>query len=113
VTLDSDRLRQARDRAGLSQRRLASAAGVGRATIGKLESQDRPRCHFRTSARVASALVPVARGRPHPLGSKIFYRVEDTGTGFPAIGLPRPASRASPLYPSHFGRVASSAVSHC
>jgi len=56
VILDGDRLRRARRRAGLSQRELATAAGVGRATIGTLESQDLPRCHFRTRARVAAAL---------------------------------------------------------
>ncbi|MDQ2875453.1 MAG: helix-turn-helix domain-containing protein [Actinomycetota bacterium] len=56
VILDSDRLRQARSRAGLSQRQLAAAAGIGRATIGALESQDLPRCHFRTRGRIAAAL---------------------------------------------------------
>lgn len=56
VVLDGDRLRQARGRAGLSQRQLAAAAGIGRATVGALESQDLPRCHFRTRGRVAAAL---------------------------------------------------------
>lgn len=56
VVLDSERLRQARRRAGLSQRQLAAAAQVGRATVGTLESQDLPRCHFRTRARIAIAL---------------------------------------------------------
>jgi DNA-binding XRE family transcriptional regulator/anti-sigma regulatory factor (Ser/Thr protein kinase) len=56
VILDRDRLRQARSRAGLSQRQLAAAAGIGRATIGALESQDLPRCHFRTRGRIAAAL---------------------------------------------------------
>jgi serine/threonine-protein kinase RsbW len=56
VVLDSDRLRQARSRAGLSQRQLAAAAGIGRATISALESQDVPRCHFRTRGRIAAAL---------------------------------------------------------
>ena len=56
VILDGDRLRQARARAGLSQRQLAAAAGVGRATIGALFSQDLPRCHFRTRRQVAAAL---------------------------------------------------------
>jgi anti-sigma regulatory factor (Ser/Thr protein kinase)/lambda repressor-like predicted transcriptional regulator len=56
VILDGDRLRQARGRAGLSQRQLAAAAGVGRATIAALLRQDLPRCHFRTRARVAAAL---------------------------------------------------------
>jgi serine/threonine-protein kinase RsbW len=56
VILDGDRLRQARSRAGLSQRQLAADAGIGRATIGVLESQDLPRCHFRTRSRVAAAL---------------------------------------------------------
>jgi serine/threonine-protein kinase RsbW len=56
VTLDSDRLRQARSKAGLSQRQLAAAAGIGRTTIGALEGQDLPRCHFRTRGRIAAAL---------------------------------------------------------
>jgi DNA-binding XRE family transcriptional regulator/anti-sigma regulatory factor (Ser/Thr protein kinase) len=56
VILDGDRLRQARSRAGLSQRQLAAAAGIGRATIGALESRDLPRCHFRTRGRIAAAL---------------------------------------------------------
>jgi DNA-binding XRE family transcriptional regulator len=56
VILDGARLQQARGRAGMSQRQLAAAAGIGRATIGALESQDLPRCHFRTRARVAAAL---------------------------------------------------------
>jgi transcriptional regulator with XRE-family HTH domain len=56
VILDGDRLRQARKRAGLSQRQLAAAAGIGRATIGALESQELPRCHFRTLGRIAAAL---------------------------------------------------------
>jgi serine/threonine-protein kinase RsbW len=56
VILDGGRLRQARGRSGLSQRQLATAAGIGRATICALESQDLPRCHFRTRGRIAAAL---------------------------------------------------------
>jgi anti-sigma regulatory factor (Ser/Thr protein kinase)/DNA-binding XRE family transcriptional regulator len=56
VILDRERLRRARSRAGLSQRQLAAAAGLGRATISALESQDLPRCHFRTRGRIAAAL---------------------------------------------------------
>jgi DNA-binding XRE family transcriptional regulator len=56
VTLKGERLRRARSRAGLTQATLAREAGVGLSTIGKLERQDRPRCHFRTRARLATAL---------------------------------------------------------
>jgi serine/threonine-protein kinase RsbW len=56
VTLDGERIRQARRRARLSQAQLALAAGVGLATVGSLERQARPRCHFTTRARVAAAL---------------------------------------------------------
>jgi serine/threonine-protein kinase RsbW len=56
VTLDGERLRQARQTRGLSQRELAEEAGVGVRTVGKLEGQARPRCHFRTRARLATAL---------------------------------------------------------
>jgi serine/threonine-protein kinase RsbW len=56
VTLDGPLLRQVRKAAGLSQEQLASAAGMSPATIGKLEREARPRCHFRTRARVAAAL---------------------------------------------------------
>jgi serine/threonine-protein kinase RsbW len=56
VTLDGGRLRQARVRTGLTQGKLAQEAGVALATIGKLERQDRARCHFRTRARLATAL---------------------------------------------------------
>jgi DNA-binding XRE family transcriptional regulator len=56
VVLDGGQLRQARRRADLSQRQLAAAAEVGRATISALEGPDRPRCHFRTRGRIAAAL---------------------------------------------------------
>jgi serine/threonine-protein kinase RsbW len=56
VTLDGERIRRARRRAGLSQERLADAAGVGLATVGRLEREARPRCHFATRARIAAAL---------------------------------------------------------
>jgi anti-sigma regulatory factor (Ser/Thr protein kinase) len=56
VILDGERLRQARKTRGLSQRALAEEAGVGVRTVGKLEGQARPRCHFRTRARLATAL---------------------------------------------------------
>jgi anti-sigma regulatory factor (Ser/Thr protein kinase)/DNA-binding XRE family transcriptional regulator len=56
LTLDGGRLRQARIRAGLTQGNLAREARVGLSTIGKLERQDRPRCHFQTRARLATAL---------------------------------------------------------
>jgi serine/threonine-protein kinase RsbW len=85
VTLDRERLRQARDRAGLSQRRLARAAGVGRATIGKLEGQDRPRCHFRTRARVAFALGTHPKAITAPDGVS-------AGTTVATVALPGPAA---------------------
>jgi serine/threonine-protein kinase RsbW len=56
VALDSERLRHARKKAALSQERLAYEAGVSITTVANLERQARPRCHFRTRARIAAAL---------------------------------------------------------
>jgi anti-sigma regulatory factor (Ser/Thr protein kinase) len=56
VVLDGGRLRRARTRTGLTQRKLAADSSVGLTTIRRLEGQERPRCHFRTRARLAMAL---------------------------------------------------------
>jgi DNA-binding XRE family transcriptional regulator len=54
--LDSQRLRQARHRRGLSQAQLPYLAGLSPATIARLEREPRPRCRARTQARLAAAL---------------------------------------------------------
>jgi serine/threonine-protein kinase RsbW len=56
VTVDGERLRRARLRAGLSQQRLADAAGVSLTTVLKLESKSRARCRFTTMEQVAAGL---------------------------------------------------------
>jgi transcriptional regulator with XRE-family HTH domain len=56
VPIDGDRLRRARQRAGLSQEALAGAAGVSVTTVGRLERRDRLRCHFVTRWRIAAAV---------------------------------------------------------
>jgi serine/threonine-protein kinase RsbW len=61
VTLDNDRLREARKRAGRSQEQLAYESGVSLTTIGRLERQVRPHCHFRTRALIAAVLGVHAR----------------------------------------------------
>ena len=56
VPLDRELLREARKDAGLSQERLAEAAGLSYSTVRKLERRADPRCHFRTRARLAKAM---------------------------------------------------------
>jgi anti-sigma regulatory factor (Ser/Thr protein kinase)/DNA-binding XRE family transcriptional regulator len=56
VVLDGGLLRQARRKAALSQERLAARSGISVTTIGNLERQARPRCHFRTRNLIAAAL---------------------------------------------------------
>jgi anti-sigma regulatory factor (Ser/Thr protein kinase)/DNA-binding XRE family transcriptional regulator len=56
VVVDGDRIRQARKSAGLSQEELAWKAKVSLTTVGRLERQARPYCHYRTRARIATAL---------------------------------------------------------
>ena len=56
VIVDSERIKQARQKAGLSQERLANESGVGLTTIRRLERQMQPRCHFRTRWLIATAL---------------------------------------------------------
>jgi DNA-binding XRE family transcriptional regulator len=56
VILDGELLRQARRKAGLSQERLAHKSGVSITTVGRLERESRPRCHFRTRYLIATAL---------------------------------------------------------
>jgi anti-sigma regulatory factor (Ser/Thr protein kinase)/DNA-binding XRE family transcriptional regulator len=56
VPIDGERLRRARMSAGLSQEDVADVAGVSVDTVGRLERQDRLRCHFRTRARIAAAV---------------------------------------------------------
>jgi DNA-binding XRE family transcriptional regulator len=53
---DSQRLRQARRRNGLSRAQLAYLAGLSPATVARLEREPRPRCRTRTQARLAAAL---------------------------------------------------------
>lgn len=89
VILDRDRLRRARDRAGLSQRQLAAAAGIGRATVSALESQDLPRCHFRTRGRIAAALAT------HPKAI--------TAPGDPMAGAPSEAAAPGERQASRIG----------
>jgi transcriptional regulator with XRE-family HTH domain len=56
VILDGGVLRQLRRKAGLSQERLAHKSGVSITTVGRLERESRPRCHFRTRYLIATAL---------------------------------------------------------
>jgi transcriptional regulator with XRE-family HTH domain len=56
VILDGDVLRQVRQKAGLSQERLARKSGVSITAVGRLERESRPRCHFRTRYLLATAL---------------------------------------------------------
>ena len=102
VVLDGVRLREARRRAGLSQRQLATAAGIGRATIGALESQDLPRCHFRTRARIAAAL------GTHP---KAITAPGDPMAGAPVVSAapgdrePGPGGACSRVFPGRADQV--------
>jgi anti-sigma regulatory factor (Ser/Thr protein kinase)/DNA-binding XRE family transcriptional regulator len=86
VTLDSDRLRQARDRSGLSQRQLARDSGIARTTIGDLERQDRPRCHFRTRGRIAAALGTHPRAITAPGDAMAGAVMVMSGPGDPGPG---------------------------
>ena len=56
IDLDGSRLRQLRRAQGLSQAELAGQAGVGLATLTRLERQPRGTCRGRTLTRLASAL---------------------------------------------------------
>jgi DNA-binding XRE family transcriptional regulator len=54
--IDSRRLRELRLRHGLSQERLADAAGISLTTVARLERHPLSLCHFRTRWRLAGAL---------------------------------------------------------
>jgi serine/threonine-protein kinase RsbW len=56
ATLDGPRLRELRRLHALTQRQLATRAGLAPATISRLEGQSRPQCRTRTMARLAIAL---------------------------------------------------------
>jgi serine/threonine-protein kinase RsbW len=78
VTLDPKQLRQLRRLHGLSQQQLARQAGISITTLGRLESQTRPRCRPRTMILLATALgehpAAIARGltllTQHPPASR-------------------------------------------
>jgi serine/threonine-protein kinase RsbW len=87
VLLDGAILRSARQKAGLSQERLAAESGISATTIGRLERQARPRCHFRTRNLIAAAL------GTHPLAiTAIVSRHPRTGPG----GVPAESAGVAP-----------------
>jgi anti-sigma regulatory factor (Ser/Thr protein kinase) len=88
VVMDGGRLRQARARAGLTQRRLAVESTVGLATIGRLEGQARSHCHFRTRARLAMALGT----HPMALTADTTTHLEEPGADL-LLGSPGPTER--------------------
>jgi serine/threonine-protein kinase RsbW len=103
VTLDSERLRQARKWAGLSQERLAYAAGVSLTTVGSLERQARPRCHFRTRARLAAALgahPKLITAVPDEAGTGAMLRAAGTGESVREAAY----SRTFPARPDQVGQ---------
>ena len=99
VILDGDRLRQARARAGLSQRQLAAAAQVGRGTIAALLSQDLPRCHFRTRRQLAAALGTHPKAITAPGDPLAGTRVVTGTSGGREPGPGDPWSRVFPARP--------------
>lgn len=56
IELDGPRLRQLRQARGLSQAELTGQAGIGLATLTRLERQPRATCRGRTLTRLATAL---------------------------------------------------------
>ncbi len=54
--MNLSRLKEHRERRGLTQMELAKLADVGRATIAAIEAGKRPRPHPATRARLAKAL---------------------------------------------------------
>jgi anti-sigma regulatory factor (Ser/Thr protein kinase)/DNA-binding XRE family transcriptional regulator len=107
VTLDGERLRQARTRRGLSQKELAEEAGVGVRTVGKLERQDRPRCHFRTRARLAMALGahPQALTAAPDRLPGIAQRAAETVTAVPGAAGSGPGWKCSRTFPARADQV--------
>ena len=107
VTLDGERLRQARRHQGLSQKELAEEAGVGVRTVGKLERQARPRCHFRTRARLATALGahPQALTAAPEGPPGITQLAAGTVTAAPGEAGPGPGWKCSRTFPARADQV--------
>lgn len=103
VVLDGSRLRRARTWVGLTQRRLAADSSVGLATIRRLEGETRPRCHFRTRARLAMAL----GAHPKALTADTTGHPETPGPGLPTAspgpGEQRASARAFRARPDQVG----------